>query len=102
MQLHTISDRNASCHLGYGSFQHLPQQAQIYAHYDHRPFQKLGKVHTKMLHRLQKVMNTYDFESSTKKEVKCQPITSLATSSMPSRGMLRHYSWLTCSETFSA
>ena len=29
---------------------------------DHRPLEKLGKVHTKMLNRLQEVMNTYDFD----------------------------------------
>jgi hypothetical protein len=34
---------------------------------DHRPIQKLGKVHTKMLHRLQKVMKTYDFDIIYKK-----------------------------------
>jgi hypothetical protein len=29
---------------------------------DHRPLEKLGKVHTKTLNRLQEVMNTYDFD----------------------------------------
>jgi hypothetical protein len=34
---------------------------------DHRPLEKLGKVHTKMLNRLQEVMNTYDFDIIYKK-----------------------------------
>jgi hypothetical protein len=29
---------------------------------DNRPLEKLGKVHTKMLNRLQEIMNTYDFD----------------------------------------
>jgi hypothetical protein len=29
---------------------------------DHQPLEKLGKVHTKTLNRLQEVMNTYDFD----------------------------------------
>ncbi len=29
---------------------------------DHRPLEKLGKVHTKMLNRLQEIMNTFDFD----------------------------------------
>jgi hypothetical protein len=29
---------------------------------DHRPLEKLGKVHTKTLNRLQEIMNTYDFD----------------------------------------
>ncbi len=34
---------------------------------DHRPLEKLGKVHTKMLNRLQESMNTFDFEIVYKK-----------------------------------
>jgi len=29
---------------------------------DHRPLKKLGKVHTKMLNQLQRVMYTFDFD----------------------------------------
>ena len=34
---------------------------------DHKPLEKLGKVHTKTLNRLQEAMNTYDFEIVYKK-----------------------------------
>jgi hypothetical protein len=34
---------------------------------DHRPLEKLGKVHTKTLNRLQEAMNTFDFEIVYKK-----------------------------------
>jgi hypothetical protein len=34
---------------------------------DHRPLEKLGKVHTKMLNRLKEAMNTFDFEIIYKK-----------------------------------
>ena len=34
---------------------------------DHRPLEKLGKVHTKTLNRLQEIMNTYDFEITYRK-----------------------------------
>ena len=34
---------------------------------DHWPLEKLGKVHTKTLNRLQEVMNTYDFDIIYKK-----------------------------------
>ena len=34
---------------------------------DHQPLEKLGKVHTKTLNRLQEVMNTYDFDIIYKK-----------------------------------
>ncbi len=34
---------------------------------DHRPLEKLGKVHTKMLHCLQEIMNTFDFNIIYKK-----------------------------------
>jgi hypothetical protein len=34
---------------------------------DHRPLEKLGKVHTRTLNRLQEVMNTFDFEIVYKK-----------------------------------
>ena len=34
---------------------------------DHRPLEKLGKVHTKTLNRLQQAMNEYDFEIKYKK-----------------------------------
>jgi hypothetical protein len=34
---------------------------------DHRPLEKLGKVHTKTLNRLQEAMNTFDFEIMYKK-----------------------------------
>jgi hypothetical protein len=34
---------------------------------DHRPLEKLGKVHTKTLNRLQEAMNTFDFEIIYKK-----------------------------------
>ena len=34
---------------------------------DHKPLEKLGKVHTKTLNRLQEIMNTYDFEIVYKK-----------------------------------
>jgi hypothetical protein len=37
---------------------------------DHRPLEKLGKVHTKTLNRLQEIMNTYDFEIMCKKGCK--------------------------------
>ncbi len=34
---------------------------------DHRPLEKLGKVHTKTLNQLQEIMNTYDFDIIYKK-----------------------------------
>jgi hypothetical protein len=34
---------------------------------DHRPLEKLGKVHTKTLNQLQEIMNTYDFDIVYKK-----------------------------------
>ncbi len=34
---------------------------------DHRPLEKLGKVHIKTKNRLQDVMNTYDFDIVYKK-----------------------------------
>lgn len=34
---------------------------------DHKPLEKLGKVHTKTLNRLQEAMTTYDFEIIYKK-----------------------------------
>jgi hypothetical protein len=34
---------------------------------DHRPLEKLGKLHTKMLNRFQESMNTFDFEIIYKK-----------------------------------
>ncbi len=34
---------------------------------DHRPLEKLGKVHTKTLNRLQENMNTFNFEIIYKK-----------------------------------
>ncbi len=34
---------------------------------NHRPLEKLGKVHTKTLNRLQEAMNTFDFEIIYKK-----------------------------------
>jgi hypothetical protein len=34
---------------------------------DHRPLEKLGKVHTKMLNRLQEAINNFDFEIIYKK-----------------------------------
>ncbi len=34
---------------------------------DHRPLEKLGKVHTKTLNRLQEIMNAYDFDIIYKK-----------------------------------
>ena len=34
---------------------------------DHKPLEKLGKVHNKTLNRLQEIMNTYDFEIIYKK-----------------------------------
>ena len=34
---------------------------------DHKPLEKLGKVHTRTFHRLQEIMNTYDFEIMYKK-----------------------------------
>ncbi len=34
---------------------------------DHRPLEKLGKVHTKTLNRLQEIMNAYDFDIMYKK-----------------------------------
>jgi hypothetical protein len=41
---------------------------------DHRPLEKLGKVHTKTLNHLQEIMNTFDFDIVYKKVVKC-PLT---------------------------
>jgi hypothetical protein len=35
--------------------------------FDHRPLEKLGKVHTKTLNRLQEAMNTFDFDIIYKK-----------------------------------
>ncbi len=53
---------------------------------DHRPLEKLGKVHTKTLNRLQEAMNTFDFEIIYKKG-----------SEMPadylSRNLVRAISW---------
>ena len=34
---------------------------------DHKPLEKLGKVHTRTFNRLQEIMNTYDFEIVYKK-----------------------------------
>ncbi len=34
---------------------------------DHLPLEKLAKVHTKMLNRLQEIMNTFDFDIVYKK-----------------------------------
>jgi hypothetical protein len=34
---------------------------------DHKPMEKLGKVHTHTFHRLQELMNTFDFEIMYKK-----------------------------------
>ncbi len=34
---------------------------------NHRPLEKLGKVHTKTLNRLQEIMNTYYFDIMYKK-----------------------------------
>jgi hypothetical protein len=34
---------------------------------DHKPLEKLGKVHTRTLNRLQEAMNTFDFEIVYKK-----------------------------------
>ncbi len=34
---------------------------------DHRPLEKLGKAHTKMLNRLQEIMNSFDFDIVYKK-----------------------------------
>ena len=34
---------------------------------DHKPLEKLGKVHTQTLNRLQEIMNTFDFEIVYKK-----------------------------------
>jgi len=34
---------------------------------DHKPMEKLGKVHTRTFHRLQELMNTFDFEIMYKK-----------------------------------
>jgi RNase H-like domain found in reverse transcriptase len=61
---------------------------------DDQPLEKFGKVHTKILNRLQEMMNTYNFDIIYKKEVKCQPTIFLAISSMSSHGTLQHYSRL--------
>ena len=34
---------------------------------DHKPLEKLGKVHTRTLNRLQEAMNTYNFKITYKK-----------------------------------
>jgi hypothetical protein len=34
---------------------------------DHKPLEKLGKVHTRTFHRLQEIMNTFDFKIEYKK-----------------------------------
>jgi hypothetical protein len=39
---------------------------------DHKPLEKLGKVHTKMLNQLQQMMNQFSFEIIYKQGRKCQ------------------------------
>jgi Integrase zinc binding domain/Integrase core domain len=64
---------------------------------DHRPLEKLGKVHTKTKNRLQDVMNTYDLTLFTKKEVKMpadnlsRNLANLSTHQEISPGTPRHY-----------
>jgi len=74
MQQLTISVGNASCHLGNGPFWHLPERKKVHINHRSLALEKLGKLHTKTLNRLQEVMNTFDFDIIYKKAVKCQPI----------------------------
>jgi hypothetical protein len=53
--------------LGYGPFFHLPQRQTFHPIFDHKPLEKLGKVHTRTLNHLQEAMNTFDFEIVYKK-----------------------------------
>jgi RNase H-like domain found in reverse transcriptase len=53
---------------------------------DHRPLDKLGKVHTKMLNRLQEIMNTFDFDNVYKKRSE-MPVDYL------SRNLVNGISW---------
>jgi hypothetical protein len=50
---------------------------------DHKPLEKLGKVHTKTLNRLQQMMNLFSFEIIYKKVTKCLLISFLETQWMP-------------------
>jgi hypothetical protein len=58
---------------------------------DHRPLEKLGKVHTKTLNRLQEAMNTFDFEIIYKKGSEMPPTIFPVISSAPSPGIWRNF-----------
>jgi len=94
MQLHAISTGNASCHLGMDHFGIYLQGQKFKLISDHRPLEKLGKVHRKTLNHLQEVMNAFDFDIIYKKAVKCQLIICVETLSMPYLGMPLNYSRL--------
>jgi hypothetical protein len=50
---------------------------------DHKPLEKLGKVHTKTLNRLQQMMNLFSFEIIYIRVMKCQQISYLKMLLMP-------------------
>ena len=63
-ELHSIPTQSTSLQLGNGTLQHLPKRT-LYT--NHKPLENLGKVHILTLNRLQKAINTYDFEITYKK-----------------------------------
>jgi hypothetical protein len=52
---------------GMEHFETYPRGQKFTLYTDHRPLEKLGKVHTKTLNRLQEAMNMFDFEIMYKK-----------------------------------
>jgi hypothetical protein len=61
------STGNASCHLGKDHFGTYLQGQKFTLITDHRPLEKLGKVHRKTLNWLQEVMHMFDFDIIYKK-----------------------------------
>jgi hypothetical protein len=50
---------------------------------DHKPLEKLGKVHTKTLNRLQKMMNQFSFEIIYKQGTEMPAVFCHGTQSTP-------------------
>jgi len=59
---------------GMEHFSHYLRGRKFILFTDHKSLEKLGKVHTKTLHRIQQAMLEYDFEIHYKRELKC-PLT---------------------------
>ena len=51
----------AACCFGIEQFEVHLKGRKFYLYTDHRPLEKLSKVHTRTLHRLQQLMNEYEF-----------------------------------------